>query len=158
MRTIRIKLYKFNELTEAAQQKAIEKLYDINVDSDWYEFTYEDAESIGLKLKYFDLERRTISGSFITSAGEVVEDILANHGEKCGTYKTALKYKNCFQSTSDEIDEDILDNMEDEFLSELLQDYISLLREEFDFLTSEKAIIDTIEANEYEFTKDGKLA
>jgi hypothetical protein len=31
------------------------------------------------------------------------------------------------------------------------------LETEYDYLTSEEAIIETIEANEYEFTEDGEL-
>lgn len=43
-----IKTYSFNELSEEAQQTAIEKLYDINVDlDDWGEYILDDAKEIG---------------------------------------------------------------------------------------------------------------
>ena len=42
MRTIRTKVYKFDELTPAAQDKAIELLYDLNVSHNWYEWTIEN--------------------------------------------------------------------------------------------------------------------
>jgi hypothetical protein len=38
MRTIRIKLYKFSELTKGAKQKALDQLRDINTDNnDWHD-------------------------------------------------------------------------------------------------------------------------
>ena len=33
-----------------------------------------------------------------------------------------------------------------------------MLRNEYEYLTSEEAVIESIRANEYEFTEDGKLA
>ncbi len=50
-----------------------------------------------------------------------------------------------------------LENDEDEFLKELLEDYRIILQKEYEYQTSEEAIIGTIEANEYEFTQDGKM-
>ena len=35
---------------------------------------------------------------------------------------------------------------------------LTLLRREYDYFTSEEAIIETIEANEYEFDENGNLA
>ncbi len=159
MRTIRTKVYQFSELSEQAKETAIKNSYDLNVDYGWWESVYEDAENIGLKITGFDIDRGSYcKGDFITSAGEVVEDILSTHGESCETYKTALKYKNCFQNTSDEVDNiEELENDEDEFLKELLEDYRIILQKEYEYQTSEEAIIGTIEANEYEFTQDGKM-
>jgi hypothetical protein len=45
--------------------------------------------------------------------------------------------------------------LEDEFLKTLCEDYRIILSREYDYLTSEAAIIETIEANEYEFKADG---
>ena len=50
MRTIRTKVYTFNELVVDAQQNAIEDNSNINVEHDWWILTYEDANMIGLKL------------------------------------------------------------------------------------------------------------
>jgi hypothetical protein len=156
MKKVTINLYKFEELSEEAQQKAIEKLSDINVDYEWWESTYEDAERIGLKITGFNLDRnRHATGELITSAGEVVEKILSEHGDQCETYKTALKYKDSFQNTSDE-DEGIEDT-EDKFLKDLLEDYSIILQNESEYLQSKEAIIETIKANDYDFTEDGKL-
>jgi hypothetical protein len=170
MRTIRIKLYKFNELSEIAKQKAIENLSDINVDYDWWESIYKDAENIGLKLTSFDLDRnRHAKGEFNLAANEVAANIFRDHGEDCQTYKTAASFmaewEPIFNNYMDENHEDYesneseerLTDIETDFLNSLLEDYSIILQKEYEYQTSEAAIIETIEANEYEFTIDGKL-
>ena len=57
IKTTETKVYKFEELTDEQKEKAIEKLYDINVNYDQWDFTYDDAERIGLKLEGFDIDR-----------------------------------------------------------------------------------------------------
>jgi hypothetical protein len=172
MRTIETNVYKFSELSEQAKEKAIERLSDINVDYSWWEFTYMDAENIGLKIDSFDLDRnRHAKGSFNLSAPEIAANVLRDHGKDCGTYKTAANfledYSPIFAQYMDESNEetyesreleDELQDLETEFLSSLLEDYSILLQREYEYLTSEAAIIETIEANEYEFTENGEMA
>lgn len=164
MRTIRTKVYKFSELSKAAQETAIEVMNEINVDYDWWESVYEDAENIGLKITGFDIDRGSYcKGDFIISAHEVAANIVRDHGEKCETFKTAQSFLdtvNEIQNKYEELEgseyEDEMIECEDEFLKSLLEDYRIILSKEYDYLTSEEAIIETIEANEYEFTKDGR--
>jgi hypothetical protein len=164
------KVYKFEELTEAQKDKAIEKLYDINVYFDWWKFTYEDAETIGLKIEGFDLDRnRHAEGNFLLSAAEVAQNIFNNHGEECETYKTAKEFieewqpvfNNYMDETSDKYEssesEDKLIELEGEFLKSLLEDYSIMLQHEYDYQTSREAIIETINANEYEFDEEGNI-
>lgn len=170
MRTIRTKVYKFNELTPEGQQNAIEKLYDINVDHNWWEFTYEDAANIGLKITEFDLDRnRSAKGEFTIAANEVAANIFRDHGQDCETYKTAKSYMEVWQPVFDAYmdensekyesreSENELQDIEDDFLKSLLEDYSILLQKECDYRTSKEAIIETINANEYEFLANGKL-
>lgn len=54
-------IYEFNELSEAAKQKAIDKLRYINVDCfEWYEFIFQDfreqAAKKGLNIKYNEIQ------------------------------------------------------------------------------------------------------
>lgn len=168
-RTVRTKVYQFSELSEQAKQKAIDSLIDINVYNDWWESTYEDAEKIGLKITSFDLDRnRHAKGEFLLSANEVAANILRDHGEQCETYKTAKEFLESWNPVfADYMDEnsenyesseseDKLKELEDDFLNSLLEDYSIMLQNESEYLTSDEAIIETIEANEYEFTQDGK--
>lgn len=172
MKTVRIKIYKFNELNEQAQVKAIEQMSDINVYFDWWSFTYQDAETVGIKITEFDLGRGTIKGELNISLTESCELILANHGESCETYKTAKAYlaewAKLVKEHSDGVDTDkvcedkqyefdeLADELEKQFRLSILEDYRILLQHEYDYLSSAEAIKETIIANEYDFTADGK--
>jgi hypothetical protein len=168
MRTVRTKVYQFNELNESAKQTAIKKNSYINVDYDWWQSIYEDANAIGLKITSFDLDRRRhADGQFTLSACEVAQNIFNNHGEHCQTYQTAEKFMEKWQPVyNDYLDEnsenyesgdleDEMQDLEDEFLKSLLEDYSIILQNECEYLQSDEAIAETLIANEYEFTKDG---
>lgn len=177
MRTIHTEttVYLFEELPEEAQEKAIEENCYINVeDFEWWEWTYEDAERIGLKITSFDLDRhRHAKGDFLWSALECAEAILKEHGEDTSTYQTAKEYlsdraalvaKHSDGITLDRVAEDNeydFDNecneLDQEFLRSLLEDYSILLQKEYEYLTSEEAIKESLISNEYEFTIDGKI-
>lgn len=170
MKTIKINLYKFSELSEDAKQTAVDKMRDINVSHDWWDSTYEDAAQIGLKITSFGLDRnRHAKGEFTLSACEVAQNIFNNHGETCETYKTAKEFMSelqpVFDSYMDESDEnyeskegeDRLMELENDFLNDILEDYSIILQHEYEYLQSDEAIIETIEANDYDFTENGKL-
>ena len=170
MKTITVNLYEFSELSEEGKQQAIEKLSDINVSYDWWQFTYEDSENIGLKITGFGLDRdRHADGKFTLSAAEVAANIIRDHGEMCETFKTAQTFLNEFNPVfanylderhkdyeSSESEQTMLD-MEDQFLTSLLEDYSIMLQQEYEYQTSEEAIIETIEANGYTFEANGTL-
>jgi len=163
MRTVRTKVYQFSELSEQAKQKAIEVCADYNVSYDWWQFTYEDAANIGLKITGFDIDRGSYcNGEFTLSAHEVAANIIRDHGELCETYKTAQSFLdtvNDIQGKYEELEgaeyEDEMIEAEDEFLKFLLEDYRIILKNEYEYQTSEEAILETIQANEYEFKADG---
>lgn len=153
-------LYKYEELTEAGKQKAIDNNYDINVDYEWWDSVYEDAAMIGLKITGFDLGRgNSITGEFENNAGFVVANVLKNHGDMTETYKTVMRYKDTEWDFKDE-DGDYDGENEDaiyEFLHDILEDYLVMLRNEYEYLTTKEAIEETLIANEYEFDENGKL-
>lgn len=170
MRIIETKAYKFDELSDDAKQKAINSLNGINVDYNWWEYTYGDAEEIGLKITSFDLDRnRYAKGHFTLSAAEVMANIFANHGEDCETYKTAKEFEEDWQPLFNEyMDENSerhedsetesdLNDLESDFLKSLLEDYSIMLQNEYEYLQSDEAVIEAIVANEYEFTEKGEL-
>lgn len=158
MKTKTINLYSFEELNEDQQQKAIEKLWDLNTTHEWWEYTYEDAENIGLKLTGFDLDRGSYcSGDFIGSDEECANLILENHGDKCETYKTAKAFLDEFNKLDEDTQEDERQDLADKFLKSILEDYRIMLSKEYDYLTSKEAIIESIKANEYTFNEKGEL-
>lgn len=173
MKEVKIKLYQFSELSEKAQRNAIEEFGDINVDHSEWDNTIEDAKEIGLKIISLD-DHRQNEGEFMYSAIETADLIKSNHGENCETYKTAVNFMDEWSKTvekySDGVDKDkvseenenefdsIAYDLEKDFLHSLLEDYRILRNKNFEYLTSEEAIKETIEANEYFFFADGELA
>lgn len=169
MKTIEVKIYSFDELSEEAQKKAINSHSDINVNSDWWENTYYDAKNIGLEITSFDLERnRHAKGNFMLSACEVAQNILNAHGENCETYKTAASFLEEFNPLfSEYLDESSehyesseresqLQDLEETFLNDILEDYSIILQNECDYLQSEEAIKETLIINEFDFLESGK--
>ena len=167
-------VYPFDELSEDAKEKAIEGLCDINLDYEWWDSTFEDAKQAKLKLTEFELDRGSCClGEFIEYPKDTADAIIENHGECCETHKTATEFiadlarlymEFPVKLDADGDDENEWDrdkeqeNLDDEFLLSILEDYRIMLQKEYEYLSSEDAIIETIKANEYEFTVDGKLA
>ena len=174
METREYKVYKFDELTEEQQQKVLENYADINVDFEWWDTIYEDAKTVGIKITEFDLDRhRHCTGNFIEYAEDTAKKIIKEHGETCETWGTATnylaervalvkKYSDGVQTdTATEDNEYDFDNacgeIDVEFLRSILEDYSIMLQKESEYLSSKKAIIETIEANDYDFTEGGKI-
>lgn len=175
MRTITHTIYRFDELSDEGKEAAIDNLRDINVDYDWWEFVYEDAANIGLRITSFDLDRnRHAEGEFMVLGGgeQVAGLILSEHGKSDkGTYATATDYlydlkklQEKYPNHEDEEHDDYHEFfeeaglLEEQFLKLLLEDYSIMLQEEYEYKLSDEAVIETIKANEYEFYKNGKLA
>lgn len=153
MRTIttHTTVYKFDELPEDAQRKVLEHYYDINVDFDWWEFTYEDAKTIGCEIDSFDLDRGSYCKLTCDDAHRTARLIVENHGETCGTRKLADEYLKDLEHGRP------ADEIEEEFIRALSKEYLSILRREYEHQTSEEAIKETIEANDYDFTIEGRI-
>lgn len=159
-------VYKFEELSEKAQEKVLWKLADLNADYGWWDSVYDDAQNVGLKITEFDLYRnRHCKGYFIGSAVETAEKIVAEHGSVCETHKTATTYLKDrtelvkkYNGDNDDIIDNECDDLDSEFLRSILEDYSILLQKEYEYLTSKEAIMETIKLNEYEFDEHGNIA
>ena len=166
-------LYSFDELEDDIKQKVIEENGSINVDFEWWESTFEDAKNVLLKIDGFGLDRdKNATGNFTESAEETAEKIISEHGEKCETVQTAKNYIAeriaLVKKYSDGVSFDIVaednefdfdndcDELDKEFLRAILEDYSSILQNEYDYLTGEEAITETIKCNEYKYTEDGE--
>ena len=165
-------VYTFDELSDSAKQTAISGLCTCNVDYDWWDSTYEDARTIALKITSFDLDRhRQCDGEWQEDAEATARAILENHGESCETWKDAKVFlaelsgcKAIFEAKDDydyeyeEFNEsDEHKELCNEFLKTICEDYSIILQNESEYLQSEEAIIETIQANEWEFTVDGVM-
>lgn len=169
-----VKTWDYENLPEELKEKVLEKYWDINVDFEWWDFIYEDAKNIGVKITGFDLDRGSYCNiKFIDSAYEVANKIIEEHGEQCETYKDAKQFiqnwDQLVQKYSDGINinqvmedneyefDQKADELEEEFLKTLQEDYRIILQNEYDYLTSSEAIEETLIANEYEFTEAGSI-
>lgn len=97
----------------------------------------------------------------------MAQNVFNEHGEDCETYKTAQKFIEVWQpifydymnENSENYESQELENelqqLEDNFLNELVEDYSIILQNESEYLQTDEAIKETILANDYEFTKDG---
>jgi hypothetical protein len=171
MRTETIKIYQFEELSDTAQEKAIQEFQYINVDHEWWDSVFEDASQIGLKITEFDTgQTAACKGKWIEDAKDVADKIIENHGDVCETHRDAKQFltdlaaaKTAFEAQPDyDAEYDDFDGsgeyeeLCEEFKKTILEDYLLILRKEYQYLLGEEAIKDTILANEYEFTEDGK--
>lgn len=180
-------VYKFDELSEFAQDKAIEHLYDINIDYEWWEydghtgFTADEIKKYGLsenagdlltfKKMYFDLDR----GSYIQFADarfndletarkylqvpdEIWECVDWNINDQPGRHgNTRLEWEWHGDDDITTEQETILDNAVEQFAAKV-SEALSGLQRQYDYLTGREAIVETIRMNDYEFTEDGHIA
>lgn len=212
-RTIRIKVYKFDQLDERAKQIAIDGMRDINVDYDWWDSVYEDfsmlCEKIGLtvdqKKTYFSSFSSQGNGAGFTADVDLLKLIAGISGEtwrehapqldkdnnftpnKCKVNnrvlsliksgviefsvdcegkdrgyphtKANISYDytsgNCVNYKNIDKELSYLEDWVESVVGELDSLFFKLLEGQYDYLTGDEAIKETIEANEYEFLKDG---
>lgn len=150
MRTLETVLYHYQELSQEAQSKAVENMHSLNVDYDWWDGTYGDADNINAKISSFALDRQwTIELELQECVGDTVRAIIRDHGKECSTHELAREY---YRRKHIGVPMDVA-----EFTQQLGECYLQMLDREYDYLTGDEAIVDTILANEYEFTDDGEL-
>ena len=178
MRTIEIKAYQFKELDEQTKEKAIQNNYHISVLDDWYDFTKHDLKEVGIELKSFDIDRGNYCNIQIDYVFNTCEKIIESHGANSETYKIAERFIKKYNSIQEEIDslndyenddsdeehlnklmqlDKDLEDLDEEYQKEFSQEALSMLKQEYEHMTSEEYIIDMFEANEYEFTAEGKI-
>lgn len=173
MRTIEEKIYSFNELSENIKAKVLSDFVDINVDYNWWDCLFEDANNIGFKINTFDIDSNSIDGEFIDSGTNCCQLILDKHGRDSSTFKLAKKWladydemvekyedpykkgkvrEDCYEEFDKELDE-----MEYDLCLEIKEYYLKKLIGEYDYQTSNEAIIENISINNYEFYENGEL-
>jgi hypothetical protein len=171
MRTETINIYKFDELSDKAKDRARDWWRQGALDNDWWEFLYDDAKQVGLKITSFDTGPSCdIEGDFIGTAEETAEKIIAEHGKDTDTAAEARAYQKtlsefmagaekdeCGELATYELEGE-KDDIGREFLRALLEVYLVMLRSEEEYLLSDAVADELLVVNEYEFTEDGKPA
>ena len=148
--------FEYNELSEDAKRKAVQNMYDINVDHDWWDTVYENAAEIGCEIKGFDLGWAKTIDLMVQSRfydHDVAKKILENHGNGCDTYQVAASYLFRWKFAADQ-DEFHEENTED-FQEKIAKCYLNALDQEYEYLTNDESIIESIGCNGYLFDEDG---
>jgi hypothetical protein len=146
MRTIETKVYKFSELPDEAQGKALDNLRDINVDHEWWDIdglldlTEDEMNKVGIepgeiedvlfsyKINEFDLER----GQYLQ-----LDNVIVNNDEafrkflkipkelwdQCSYYfVNETRYANvCLELTADKDDDSMLTKEEENILERAIE-------------------------------------
>jgi len=207
MQTKTYNVYKYNELTKEAQQKAVDNLRDINVDfEDWHTCVLEDRvaklEEYGFytpKILYSGFSSQgdgacftaTLDNGglleFLTKSKQLTKyPALVKAINKCEIYVNISithndRYMHAYSST---VSDDTEMQTNEELTGKLLEEYTAWfqsffdrdsrngrigwyidecediyrhLQTEYEYQTDDYAIIETIEANNYDFTENGKI-
>lgn len=160
MQQKKINLYKIEELSKEAKERAINHFHAINVDWEWWDFIYYDAEeNLNIKVAAFDVERMTIDHDYIGYAEDSIKTIMRNTGKDTEIYNIAKKYDDIFKSleSKKETIENEIEQKEAELLQEIGEEILCRLRNLYDYNTSPEGIEETISINDYLFTVDGKF-
>lgn len=175
-------LYTFDELSDEAQDKAVEEMWDINIMHEWYNWTREDAadrwqKKYGItfdpKKVYFDFDRAfwiAFDDIWVSDEKALYRALEMSHGEKLavtrqdicfsfhtshyggGRMSTSLDFTDYRPSTAPDLTVD-----PNQWFSEICQELLYDLRQEYEYLTSKGEIIETIKINEYEFSAEGEF-
>lgn len=164
-----ITVYSFEELSEEAQEKAIDKFRFANVDYEWWESVYEMSQEIGIKIKGFDIDAGIIKGELTSSFLDSFREIRKNWGRGSELYKTAKEYLNQYNKaykewkkdeeelTLDDFESEDGARVEEDYKRAILEDFLILLKKEYEYQTSDETVKEMIIDNEYEFEEDGTL-
>ena len=167
-RTINTTVYKYDELSCTAQEKARDDWRE-TMTTDVYdrscEMVRDDADNIGLTIEQLGQYRADNSGYFFTSAFDTVQKIFKEHGPDCETHKIAAAYEAAIDALPDDVTNleeqsrqaEALDALETEFLADLLEAYRKMRDKEDEYQLSDEMVAENIRANEYEYTEDGKF-
>ena len=194
MRTIQLTLYKFNELSEDAQDSAVEAQQFINLHDGWHEHIYEKhrmlaveagfgvgeqyhsgfwSQGDGAMFTYNDLSQKLLKEAVqkLTISDEQKELLstayLSGHCKHSGHYyhEYSADHRISIEQDSFEHSEELQGLIDDyhHFLENLIllqyavlcQNMYEDLTETYYELTSRKAVIEAIEANDLEFYEDG---
>ena len=162
MKTIEIKLYKYEELDKQTREKVIENYRYINVeDTFWYDWIKDDFNRLGLEIQAFDLNRNFVR-MYIDNFEDTSNYIIKEFGDSVLIKQTAKNYLSELEKIvsnfkeDEEIDRE-LETLDEEYQHEFEADILSYLRAEFEYQTSNEALDEFFMNNDNDFTIEGKI-
>jgi len=154
MKTIKLKAYEFSELNKKAKDKILCDFIDINTNYDWWDFVYDEFNCLGLKVNSFDIYRQTIDIEFKNDIKEFCNNVINNWHDN-DLVNISDDYLANENNPNKELDSKSTIN--ESYYKRLIADEVlTTLANEYYYQTSNEAIIETIEANDYLFTENGK--
>jgi hypothetical protein len=181
MKTEQVKVYNFSELSKEVQEKVIDKHREINIDwNDWYEFEYEgfheELEKVGLSCESFCFDLYDRSFWMTNPKIEDIKKFLLSPMTDNEKLLNAIE-ENPVDKDIEQLEENYTFGIEEQrgcnfvygleevgdkhgydyngHLKDILKDFLKRLDESYNYLMTDEAIVDTIEANEYEFLENG---
>lgn len=138
-----VKTYlKFNELSDKQKSKVLDKLRDINVEHDyWHEHITDDFKIKLESLGYSDIKTQ-FSGFWSQGDG-------ASFSAKKEDLEITTSGRNCHDMTMQCESDSLLQDAR-----KLAREYYKDLQKSYEYDTSDAAVIETIEANDYEFDSE----
>jgi len=162
MKTIEIKVYKFEELDKQTKEKVIENYRYINVeDTFWYDWIKDDFNRLGLEIQEFDLNRNYVK-IYIENFEDTSNYIIEEFGDNVLIKQTAKNYlKELKEIVSNfKEDEDIdreFETLDEKYQHEFVADILSYLRAEYEYQISDEALDEFFINNDFDFTIEGKI-
>ena len=142
MRQATVTIYKFEELSEDVQQELIDKYRYTRVECDWWDYIEEEIKEQGGKLIEFGLDGHYIKIE-IDYPIDFAKAIVANHGSSCDTYTISEDFINGELSGK-------------EYVEAIAEQYLSILRLEYEYLTSDEFVREELIDIEGEYYEDGR--
>ena len=143
MRQEVVSVYKFEELSEDVQQELIDKYRYTQVDYCWWEHIEDEIERQGGKLIEFDTYRHYIKIE-IDYPIDFAKAIIENHGKECDTYILSEDFINGELSGK-------------EYVKAIAEEYLSMLRQEYEYLTSDEYVREKLIDIDDEYFIDGTV-
>jgi hypothetical protein len=172
MKTKTMEIFSFNELDETARQNAIESLWDINVDHEWYDCLIDEFETQLIQAGFSNIEIE-FSGFWSQGNGlsftghfsnESIHDKSVIYYESIKEFLGYVKHKHCYfdiKRLSSRYSHENTVSTGNEYLDirvrRIMQEFYQSLESQYDYLTKDDRVIESIIANEYEFDIDGNL-
>jgi len=178
-----ITVYTIDELDEEVKNDIIEKNRYYLVEFGWWDGCLDEFENLlndyGMEILddnnfSFDLQRKSLTISlYVNNCRKLFEKVLSPETKNKFFYECLKREENPYVDVSinhnmkadvyiewkeEEFDENLIDEIESEinkFLQKLKRTFMEILEDEYEYITSDEAILDTIRANEWLFTKDG---
>lgn len=173
--------YTIKELEPKVRQEVIDKHCEINTNYDWYDGCYEgfhetlaeyglECKNFGWDLYHNEFEFNNLgieNRSLLLSKLEIGKYLIPLQMATNGEYDIDIDLKdkcviidiqddtNIKREELTEI-EDAISETINNLVEKLEEDFLKILKDDYDYATSEEAIVESLEANDYLFTKEGK--